>query len=65
MFSGSIVALVTPFKDGMVDFDKRVKVDINGRNRWNDFIKPDVAAMLELVRIHGDRQQLYWAVLEF
>ncbi len=51
--------------EGLVDFDKRVKVEINGTNRWNDFIKPDVGAMIEHVRIHGDRQQLYWAVLEF
>ena len=51
--------------DGLVDFQKRLKVEINGRNRWNDFIKPDVGAMLEHVRIYGDRQQIYWAVLEF
>jgi hypothetical protein len=51
--------------EGLVDFEKRLKVDINGRNRFNDFVKPDVAAMLEHVRLHGDRQQIYWAVLEF
>lgn len=51
--------------EGLVDFEKRVKVEINGRSRWNDFIRPDVGAMLEHVRLHGDRQQLYWAVLEF
>jgi len=51
--------------EGLVDFEKRLKVEINGRNRWNDFIKPDVGAMLEHVRISGDRQQIYWAVLEF
>lgn len=51
--------------EGQADFEKRLKVEINGSSRWNDFIKPDVSAMLEHVRIHGDRQQLYWAVLEF
>jgi pimeloyl-ACP methyl ester carboxylesterase len=51
--------------EGLVDFDKRLKVEINGRNKWNDFVKPDVGAMLEHVRLTGDRQQLYWAVLEF
>src|SRR5262245_6930400 len=50
--------------EGLVDFEKRLKVEINGRNRWNDFLKPDVGAMLEHVRLTGDRQQLYWAVLE-
>ena len=51
--------------DGLVDFDKRLKVDINGKQRWNDFVKPDMKAMLDHVRIHGDRQLLYWGVLEF
>jgi pimeloyl-ACP methyl ester carboxylesterase len=51
--------------DGLVDFERKLKVEINGRVRWNDFLKPDVGAMLEHVRVTGDRQQLYWAVLEF
>jgi pimeloyl-ACP methyl ester carboxylesterase len=51
--------------EGLVDFERKLKVEINGRVRWNDFLKPDVGAMLEHVRITGDRQQLYWAVLEF
>ena len=54
-----------PRGEGLVDFDKRLKVDINGRMRFNDFVKPDVEAMLEHVRRTGDRQQLYWAVLDF
>ena len=51
--------------DGLVDFDKRLQVKINGKQVWNDFVKPDLLAMLEHVRIHGDRQLLYWGVLEF
>ncbi len=51
--------------DGLVDFSRRLKVDINAKQRWNDFVKPDVKAMLDHVRIHGDRQLLYWGVLEF
>jgi predicted esterase len=51
--------------DGLVDFDKRLRVEINGKQRWNNFVKPDVAAMLDHVRLHGDRQLLYWGVLEF
>jgi hypothetical protein len=54
-----------PRGEGLVDFEKRLKVEINGRVRWNDFLKPDVEAMLEHVRLTGDQQQLYWAVLEF
>ena len=54
-----------PRGDGLVDFDKRLKVEINAKQRWNDFVKPDLAAMLDHVRLHGDRQLLYWGVLEF
>lgn len=46
-------------------FEKRLEISINGTRRWNNFIKPDIAALLEDVRRRGDRQQLYWAVLEF
>ena len=51
--------------DGLVDFNQRLHVKINGKQVWNDFVKPDLIAMLEHVRIHGDRQLLYWGVLEF
>ena len=57
--------LWVPRGEGLVDFERRLKVEINGRVRWNDFLKPDVEAMLEHVRLSGDRQQLYWAVFEF
>ena len=50
---------------GLIDFSKRLKVEINGRSRFNDFVKPDLAAMLEHVRLYGDRQQIYWGMLEF
>ncbi len=49
----------------VIDFDKRVSVKVKGNLRWNDFVKPDLGAMLEELRRHGDREELYWAVLEF
>jgi poly(3-hydroxybutyrate) depolymerase len=54
-----------PRGPGLVDFEKRLNVEINGRNRYGEFLKPDLAAMLEHVRLTGDRQQLYWAMLDF
>jgi len=51
--------------NGLVNFNNRLTVRVNGRQRFNDFLKPDIKAMLERVRLTGDRQQLYWAVLEF
>jgi enterochelin esterase-like enzyme len=50
---------------GLIDFDKKLRVEIGGKVRFNEFVKPDVAAMLEHVRLTGDRQQLYWGLLEF
>ncbi|MGQ0634062.1 MAG: alpha/beta hydrolase-fold protein [Planctomycetaceae bacterium] len=50
---------------GLIDFDKRVTVQIHGRRQFYDFVRPDVGAMLERVRLEGDRQRLYWAVLRF
>src|SRR5262245_18480004 len=50
---------------GLVDFQKKLKVEINGRNRFSEFVKPDVAVILDHARLTGDRQQIYWAMLEF
>jgi pimeloyl-ACP methyl ester carboxylesterase len=50
---------------GLVDFDKRVTVQIHGRRKFNDFVRPDMGAMLERLRLEGDRQRIYWAVLPF
>ncbi|MBI3860981.1 MAG: hypothetical protein HY290_03715 [Planctomycetia bacterium] len=54
-----------PRGEGLIDINKRVKVSINGKQVFNDFVKPDLEAMLDHVRATGDRQQLFWAVLEF
>ncbi|MBS0261477.1 MAG: hypothetical protein JSS02_05925 [Planctomycetes bacterium] len=54
-----------PRGDGLIDLDKRIDVKINSKQVWNNFLKPDVEAMLERVRQTGDRQQLYWGVLDF
>ena len=48
-----------------VDFSKRLAVRVNGVPKWNDFVRPDLENMLEDLRRRGDRQKLYWAVLEF
>lgn len=51
---------------GLIDFDKKFAVRLNSRQqRFNDFVSPDLSAMLERARQRGDRQRIYWAVLEF
>ena len=54
-----------PRGEGLVDFNKRLAVRIKGKQVYNDFVKPDLEAMLERVRTTGDRQHLFWGVLEF
>ena len=49
---------------GLVDFSKKLQVNVNGRQKFNDFLKPDLEAMLENARILGNRHQICWAVLE-
>lgn len=50
--------------DGLIDFEKRFRVKIHEKEHFNGFLKPDIGAMLDHHRLHGDRQRLYWAVLE-
>ena len=47
-----------------VDFDKRVGVFLGNRRKFNDFLRLDVEAMLEDLRIRGDRQKLYWVKMQ-
>ncbi len=54
-----------PRGEGLIDFSKKLRVEINGAKRFNDFVKPDLGAMLEHLRLTGDRQQIYWGMLEF
>lgn len=49
----------------LVDFDERIKVNINGQVVMNDFVSPSIADMLEELRLHGDRERLFWARLQF
>ncbi len=52
--------------NGLVNFNNRLSNSAStGAERFNDFLKPDIEALLERVRLAGDRQHLYWAVLEF
>jgi pimeloyl-ACP methyl ester carboxylesterase len=52
--------------DGVVDFDRRVSVSINGKSKYQSkFVSPDVLTLLEDFRWLGDRQRIAAAVLEF
>lgn len=45
----------------MIDFKRRPEVRINGpRSLIRQKVKPDLEAMLEDLRVRGDRQQIYW-----
>ncbi len=41
----------------LVDFDKRLVVVVDGQQRFNDFLKPEIEAVVEDFRQRGDRQR--------
>jgi len=54
---------LTP-EGGFINFDKKLQVNLNGRQKFHDFVQPDLKAMLESARLTGDRHNIVWAVLE-
>lgn len=60
--AASVTVWLTP---DVLKFDQRVVVRINGQQKFNKPLKPDLKALLEDFRVRADRQRLYWAVLEF
>ncbi|WP_339733721.1 hypothetical protein [uncultured Gimesia sp.] len=49
----------------IVDYEKRLVVRIGGKQKFNDFLRPDMKAMLDDVRNRGDRQKLFDVRLDF
>ena len=43
----------------LIDFDRKIEVRQNERTLFKGQVKPDLAVMLEDIRIRGDRQQMY------
>ena len=50
----------------MVDFDRHLRVEVNGRRITGRerFVKPEVAVLLEDVRTRGDRNHPFWAKVD-
>lgn len=46
---------------GLVDFEKRVVVRHRGRQKFNEFVQPELTTILDDLRIRGDRQRVYQA----
>jgi hypothetical protein len=44
----------------LFDFKKRLEVRINERAYFKGPVKPDIAPLLEDLRVRADRQQIYW-----
>ncbi|WP_299467899.1 hypothetical protein [uncultured Gimesia sp.] len=49
----------------IVDYEKRLVVRIGGKQKFNDFLRPDMKAMLDDFRNRGDRQKLFDVRLDF
>jgi hypothetical protein len=43
----------------LIDLDKRLSITLEGQRKFNDFLKPEIEAVLEDYRQRGDRQRLH------
>ena len=48
----------------ITSFEKRLRVNVNNSPKFNDFVEPSIPAMLEDLRLRGDRQRVFQAKLE-
>jgi len=48
----------------LVDFEKRVRVTVNGRRGKSRFLKPSISDMLDDFRNRADRERLCWLRLD-
>lgn len=53
------------FSPEIVDYEQRLVVRIGGKQKFNDFLRPDMKAMLDDFRNRGDRQKLFDVRLDF
>lgn len=49
----------------LVDFDRPITVTLDGRRLARDGVEPDVDVLLEDLRLRGDRQHPFWAVVDW
>ena len=58
---GQITVWLAP---GMIDFDKKVEVQVNGTKMFNEKISPSLETLMEDFHEHGDRQRLFLAKID-
>jgi predicted esterase len=49
----------------LVDFDRPITVTLDGRKLTREGVDPDIDVLLEDLRLRGDRQHPFWAVVEW
>ena len=45
-------------------FNKRLLIRWQGRQKFNDFLQPELETLLEDFRVRGDRQMLFWSRID-
>lgn len=48
----------------LINIDERVRVSVKGRQKYNDFVKPNIADILRDLKRRGDRQKVFSIRLE-
>ena len=49
----------------LVDFDRPITVTLDGRKLTREGVDPDIDVLLEDLRLRGDRQHPFWAVVDW
>jgi hypothetical protein len=49
----------------LVDFERPITVTLDGRKLTREGVDPDIDVLLEDLRLRGDRQHPFWAVVEW
>lgn len=58
--TGGVKSLDVWVSPKLIDFKRKMEVRINNKAFFKGTAKPDLAPLLEDLRIRGDRQQVYW-----
>ena len=66
IFIGGVDRVTVWLSPEMVDFSKKIKVELKGRtlNQKAPLVDPDLAVLLEDARIRGERLHPFWAKIE-
>ena len=49
----------------LIDYETRVRISINGEDKFSELLQPRTADLLEDLRVRADRERLFWNRIDF